>query len=227
MAGSLEGITILDLSQHLATHMATWMLAEQGADVIKVEPPGGDPVREVDPGYFIRNRSKRSITLDLQNPEQRDTFLKLAERADVLVESFGPEHMKGLGLDYENLRHRLPGLVYCSLNGYGSDHPWRDRPIDDALIASRMGLYFDQPGDYDDPEKDAPVYLYCQFPSYATSFTIAMGIIAGLRVRLHSGHGQAVECALHDGMLLLTPLMWMWAENPNPVFAQRTELRAP
>ena len=89
MAGSLEGLTILDLSQHMASHMATLVLAEQGADVIKVEPPGGDPLREVEPGYFIRNRSKRSITLDLTNPEQRDTLIKLAERADVLVESSG------------------------------------------------------------------------------------------------------------------------------------------
>ena len=129
MAGSLEGITILDLSQHMASHMATLVLAEQGADVIKVEPPGGDPLREVEPGYFIRNRSKRSITLDLANPEQRDSLLKLAERADVLVESFGQDHMVRLGLDYESLRHRLPSLVYCSVNGYGADHPWRDRPI--------------------------------------------------------------------------------------------------
>ena len=90
-----------------------------------------------------------------------------------------------------------------------------------------MGLYFDQPGDYIDPEKDAPVYLYCQFPSYATSFTISIGILAALRVRLHSGRGQAVECALHDGMLLITPLMWMWADNPTPTFASRTQLRAP
>ena len=115
MAGSLEGLTILDLSQHMASHMATLVLAEQGADVIKVEPPGGDPLREVEPGYFIRNRSKRSITLDLTNPEQRDTLIKLAERADVLVESSGQEQMVRLGLDYESLRRRLPSLVYCSV----------------------------------------------------------------------------------------------------------------
>jgi crotonobetainyl-CoA:carnitine CoA-transferase CaiB-like acyl-CoA transferase len=227
VAGSLEGITILDLSQHLAGHMATLVLGEQGADVIKVEPPGGDPLRQVEPAYFIRNRSKRSITLDLNNPEQRDTLLKLAERADVLVESSGRDHMARLGLDYQSLRDRFPALVYCSINGYGDDHPWRNRPIHDGLIAARMGLYFDQPGDYVDPEKDAPVYLYCQFPSYATSFTISIGILAALRVRLHSGAGQAVECALHDGMMLITPLMWMWADNPNPTFAARTQLRAP
>jgi len=149
----------------MASQMATLVLAEQGADVIKLEPPGGDPLRQVEPGYFIRNRSKRSVTLDLNNPEQRDTVLKLAERADVLVESSGRDHMARLGLDYESLRHRFPALVYCSVNGYGDDHPWRGRPTHDALIASRMGLYFDQPGDYIDPEKDAPVYLYCQFPT--------------------------------------------------------------
>src|SRR5437899_4414579 len=98
MSGILEGVRVLDLSRGIAGSLTTLLLAEQGADVIKVEPPGGDPFREVYAGYFIWNRSKRSVTLDLQEPRDRDALLRLLETADVLLESYQPGELAALGL---------------------------------------------------------------------------------------------------------------------------------
>ena len=122
MAGILDGIRVIDLSQGLAGALASLLMAEQGADVIKVEPPGGDPTREIEAGFFIWNRSKRSVTLDLNLAADRDRLRKLLEGADVMVESFTIAQSQRFQIDYADLKASLPHLIHCKISGYGMDH---------------------------------------------------------------------------------------------------------
>src|SRR5437867_4094092 len=133
----LDGITVLDLTRLLPGAVATMMLGDFGADVIKIEQPGmGDPARQMRAGikqtngraggyFFVTNRNKRSIAINLKQPAGREAFLKLVGRADVVIEGFRPGVMERLGLDYESLRQINPRLIYCALTGYGQDGPYR------------------------------------------------------------------------------------------------------
>src|SRR5512144_171777 len=113
MPGTLDGVRVLDLSWGIAGALGVLLLAEQGADVVKVEPPGGDPFRDYS-GYAVWNRSRRSVTLDLKHPEGQAAFHKLAAGADVLVETFRPGVTDRLGIGYDALHAENPRLVYCS-----------------------------------------------------------------------------------------------------------------
>ena len=124
MAGALDGVRILDLSWGIAGPLGVMLLAEQGADVIKVEPPGGDPFRAYS-GYAVWNRSRRSVTVDLKRPEGREALLRLVDDADVLVETFRPGVTDRLGIGYDALHERNPRLVYCSCPGYPGGPPVR------------------------------------------------------------------------------------------------------
>ena len=214
MAGILEGIRIVDLSQGLAGALVTLLFAEQGADVIKVEPPGGDPTREIEAGFFIWNRSKRGVTLDLGSAADRARLRQLLERADVLVESFTAAESSRYELDYNQLKSPFPHLIHCKISGYGMDHPWRDRPAIEALVAARTGLYHHQAG----IRRDGPTFMYCPYASYGASFTAALGICGALRARLHTGRGQFVDTSLMDGVAFFTNMLWQWSEMPAPEF---------
>src|SRR3954469_12249169 len=122
MAGVLAGIKVLDLSWGIAGPRAGMLLADNGAEVTKIEPPGGDPFRSLS-GYRVWNRGKRSAILDLKDNAQKEQFLALAAQADVVIESFSPGTTKKLGIDYATLSKGNPRLVYCSITGYGSDGP--------------------------------------------------------------------------------------------------------
>ena len=133
----LEGLKILDLSHALAGPFCSTLLADYGAQVIKIEPPGkGDIARawgtklpggETD--YFVGlHRNKQGIVLDLKNAEGKETFLRMVERCDVVLENFRPGTLVKLGIDYEVARKRNPGIIYCSISGFGQDGPYRDRP---------------------------------------------------------------------------------------------------
>ena len=127
MAGALDGVRILDLSWGIAGPLGVLLLAEQGADVIKVEPPGGDPFRAYS-GYAVWNRSRRSVTVDLKQPAGREAFLRLAEEADVLVETFRPGVTDRLGIGYDAVHARNPRLVYARAPATPRATAWRDRP---------------------------------------------------------------------------------------------------
>ena len=124
---ALEGVRILDLSGGIAAPLGVLQLAEHGADVIKVEPPGGRPDRR-SPSSRVYNRSRRSVTLDLKQPEGVALFRELCATADVLVEAFAPGTMARLGLDYESLRDEFPRLVYCSVPAWPSGTRYEDLP---------------------------------------------------------------------------------------------------
>src|SRR5918996_6409909 len=141
-AGILEGLDVLDLSWGIAGPMTGMLLADHGARVTKIEPPNGDPV----PGSRVWLRGKRRATLDLRAADDRDAFLALARRADVVIESFGPGVAAKLGIDHTVLLAANPRLVHCSITGYGETGKHAHRPAYDALVAARTGQQFESRG---------------------------------------------------------------------------------
>ena len=135
MGGALEGLRVLDLTWGTAGPMTTMFLADNGADVIRIEPPSGDPFAG-QTGYRVWNRGKRSAVLDLQADEGRREFLALAAQSDVVIDSFSPGTTKRLGIDHEVLDRVNPRLITCSITGYGEHPAHRDRPGYDALVAA-------------------------------------------------------------------------------------------
>ena len=209
-AGPLSGVRILDLGWGVAAPVGVLLLAELGADVLKVEPPGGDPFR-AHPGYHVWNRSRRSIVLDLAQPEGRDVVRDLARRADVLVETFSPGTMRRLGLDYEDLAGDCPRLVFCSCPAYPSDHHLADRPGWDALVQARSGQQQEQPG-----WRPGPTFLPFPAPSMAACFLVATGVLAALVAREETGRGQHVGTSLYQGVLAYTTQIWQELERCSP-----------
>src|SRR5690242_11482361 len=206
----LEGLTVLDLSRLLPGGFCSLMLADFGADVIKVEDTGmGDYVRWTPPFYeggdesargaaFLSlNRGKRSIRVDLKTDAGRDVLLRLARDADVLLESFRPGVMDRLGVGYEVLRAENPGLVYCAISGYGQDGPFRDRSGHDMNYLARVGL-LGLTGSAEGP----PVQAAGQIADLGGGALMAgFGILAALRERDRSGLGQFVDVSMADGAL--------------------------
>lgn len=234
--GVLEDIQVLDLSWGVAGPMAAMILADHGADVIKVEPPGGDPFRP-QLGYKAWQRNKRSIVLDLKRETDKAMLLSMASRADVLLESFSPGTTRRLGIDYETLREINPRLVYGSITGYGRDNAHSDRPGYDSLVAARTGLQWELRGWAEGPvrrlmglpdlhagldipleslqgaPRDGPLFSASHWPSLGAFFALALGISAALRTREITGRGQWVETSLLQGALLAGSYVWQRAEN--------------
>jgi alpha-methylacyl-CoA racemase len=209
-AGALDGLRVLDLSRLLPGGFCSLLLADFGADVIKVEDTRmGDYIRWAPPFYagaersaasamFLSlNRGKRSICVDLKLQEGREVLLRLARDADVVLESFRPGVMDRLGVGYETLREVNPGLVYCAITGYGQDGPLRDRAGHDMNYLGRVGL-LGLTGEADGP----PVQSAAQIADIGGgALTAAFGILAALRERDRSGQGQFVDSSMADGAL--------------------------
>lgn len=209
-SGALAGVRILDLSTGIAGPLGVLLLAEQGADVLKVEPPGGDPLRSM-PGSHVWHRSRRSVTLDLQDPLDLGRFMQLVADADVLVESFAPGTMARFGLSYEDLRDEYPRLVFASAPAYPAGSRHAERPGYDALVQARSGLQYEQPG-----WRDGPIFLHFPAPSMATCFLLAIGVTTALCTRQKTGKGQWVETSLYQGALAYTTMLWHEAERAGP-----------
>jgi crotonobetainyl-CoA:carnitine CoA-transferase CaiB-like acyl-CoA transferase len=202
----LSGIRILDLSRVLAGPLCTMVLGDLGADVLKVERPGtGDETREWGPpwaegpegresAYFLAiNRNKRAMAADLSNESERLRVRDLALASDVLVENFAPGTMERWGLGYAQLAAENPGLVYCSITGYGSEGPEAGRPGYDFAVQARSGwmAITGEPA-------GAPMKVGIALVDVLTGQNAAIGILAALRERDRSGRGQRVEVALMD-----------------------------
>jgi crotonobetainyl-CoA:carnitine CoA-transferase CaiB-like acyl-CoA transferase len=206
----LAGLTVLDLSRLLPGGFCSLLLADFGADVIKVEDTGmGDYIRWSPPRYegaaptassalFLSlNRGKRSIRLNLKTAGGREVLLRLARDADVLLESFRPGVMDRLGVGYERLRAENPGLIYCAITGYGQDGPNRDRSGHDMNYLGLNGI-LGLTGDADGP----PVQAAAQIADLGGgALMAAVGILTALRERERSGQGQLVDCSMFDGSL--------------------------
>jgi len=198
----LKGIVILDLSRVLAGPMATQLLCELGAEVIKVERPGhGDETRQWEPrldsgdsGYFFAfNRGKKSITLDLKSDEGQQIVRDLAKRADVLVENFLPGYMSRIGLDYESLAKDNPGLVYVSNTGFGQSGPYKDRSGYDTIFQALSGVMA-LTGHPDGP----PAKVGVPFADLTSALWVAIAALTGLVGRQASGRGCHIDVAMLD-----------------------------
>src|SRR6266567_3102628 len=211
MAQPLNGIRILDLSRLLPGAYASQMLADYGADVIKIEEPGsGDYGRFMPPQlaggmslYFVAiNRNKRSITLNLKSQAGHEIFLRLVRQSDVVLESFRPGVMDRLGLGYEQLKGVNPGLVYCAISGYGQDGPYRLRAGHDLNYAGYAGLL-----DYNRGPRGEPAMPPTQLGDLAGgSFMAVIGIMTALYGRTQTGEGRMIDVSMTEGVLSLLPL---------------------
>ena len=198
----LAGIRVLDLTRILAGPTCTMILGDQGAEVIKVERPGGgDDTRNWGPpfaggesAYFLCcNRNKRSLAVDLADPEGAALVRELAEEADVLVENFRPGLTARFGLDHPTLRRRNPGLVYASITAYGQDGPYRDRPGYDMVLSAVGGLMH-VTGEPDGP----PCKVGVAITDVLTGVHAAQAITAALLARARTGRGRHLDLALLD-----------------------------
>jgi crotonobetainyl-CoA:carnitine CoA-transferase CaiB-like acyl-CoA transferase len=198
MSSALAGLRVLDLSRLLPGGFCSLLLADFGADVIKVEDTGmGDYVRASEPAFQALNRGKRSISIDLKNPAGRDVLLRLVRDADVLLESFRPGVTDRLGVGYERLREENPRLVYCAITGYGQDGAYAQRAGHDMNYLALAGL-LGLTGEPDGP----PVQAAGQIADLGGgALMAAFGILAALRERDASGEGQFVDVAMKDGAL--------------------------
>ncbi len=238
MPGVLDGLRVLDLSWGIAGPMTTMMLSDHGADVTKIEPPGGDPFAN-QLGYKVWQRGKRSAVLDLTAADDKAAFLALAAHADILVESFTPGTTEKLHIDYDTLSKLNPRLIYVSITAYGSDTKDAHRPGYDALVAARSGLQWEQrgwpegainhmlgredpfadieiPTDWvQGPARPGPLFSASSWPSLGAFFAASTGLSAALRAREITGRGQHVETSLLQGAMAGAAGVWQRMENPD------------
>lgn len=223
-ATPLPDITVLDLTWVLAGPFAAMILRDLGADVIKVErPPFGDVARTTAPyinnesGYFFSiNRGKKSICLDLKRPEGRDLLLRLAEKADVLMENFTPGTMESLGLGYDVLTGRNPRLIYAATSGFGETGPERLRPALDIVVQG-MGGIMSITGEPGGP----PVRPGVSLGDIAAGLYTAIGVLAALHERQRSGRGQMLDVSMLDCQIAIQENAFMryfvTGEAPRPI----------
>ncbi len=221
MPGALEGLRVLDLTQHLSGPYCAMVLADQGADVIKIEKPGkGDDAREMPPfvggegaPFMLWNRNKRSVVLDLKTAEGVATLDKLAAGADVLIENFRPGTVDRIGIGYARLAALNPRLIYCSISGFGQSGPYRSRGGFDLMIQAMSGL-MSVNGDPDGPPMRLPIAI----SDVAGGLFGAVGILAALAARERSGRGQQVDVSLYESAVAfgVYEAAYYFATGKNP-----------
>lgn len=198
---ALEGLRILDLTRVLSGPYATMVLADLGADVIKIELPGvGDDARNFGPylngesAYFMSlNRNKRSMTLNLKSPGGKRVLRELVPQMDVLVENFRPGTMEKLGLGYETLREINPRLIYAAASGFGRTGPYRRRPAYDAMVQAMGGVM-----SINGPQDGEPTRVGNSMGDITAGLFTAIGILSALAARERTGQGQVVDVAMLD-----------------------------
>jgi formyl-CoA transferase/CoA:oxalate CoA-transferase len=213
----LHGVRVLDLTRYLAGPYCTMLLADYGADVVRVESPGGREFRV--PGtdqdtyfFYSSNRGKRSVTLDLHSPEGLELLERMLPEADVLVENFRPGVMAELGLGADRLRARFPRLIYCGISGFGADGPYRDRPGLDQVVQGMAGL-MSMSGTAD----EGPTRSGIAIADLLAGIFAAQGIQLALLARHRTGRGQVVHTSLLEA--LVGTLSWgagMYFESGLP-----------
>ena len=199
-AAPLSGITVLDLTVARAGPTAVRQLADWGADVIRIEAPARDGLGGARDGFDFQNlhRNKRALTLNLKEPDGRNIFLELCERADVVVENFRAEVKKRLGIDYETVRARNPRIVYGSISGFGQDGPYRDRPGVDQIAQGLGGLMSvtGLPG-------QGPVRVGIPISDLSAGLYLSIGILLALIERQRSGEGQWLHTSLLEAQIAM------------------------
>ena len=211
MTGPLSGIRVVDLTSMISGPVATMMLGDQGADVIKVEPLTGDLVRIMGPnragltsGFISANRSKRSLAVDLKSEQGMAVVKKLVATADVFVQNFRPGAIVRMGLGEDVVRELKNDIVYVSISGFGETGPYAHKRVYDPVIQALCGLADIQK----DGETGRPKMIRTIIPDKTTSVTAAQAITAALFARERSGEGQHVKLAMLDTMVA-----YLWPEG--------------
>jgi itaconate CoA-transferase len=202
-SGALDGVRVVAFELAAAAPFASHLLADMGAEVVKIERPGtGDVIREWDSavhglssGYVWLNRNKRSVTLDVKAPEGREILRQLAARADVFLENFAPGVPERLGVGPDDLRALNPRLIYCALSGYGLTGPYRDVKAFDLLIQGEAGLIATT------GYPDAPAKVSVPISDIAAGMYAALGIVLALYQRERTGEGQVVDVSMFETIL--------------------------
>jgi crotonobetainyl-CoA:carnitine CoA-transferase CaiB-like acyl-CoA transferase len=222
--GALEGIRILDLTQVMSGPFCTMMLADLGADVIKIENPrGGDQTRK-DWGYAIKgddsraflalNRNKRSVCLDLKSEDGLEEFMKLVETADVVIENFRPGVAERLGIDYESMKQINPQVIYASISGFGQTGPYAKHPGYDLIAQGMTGIMSitGEPG-------GNPIKCGLPIADLGAGMFCAIGILGAVVARQNTGEGQYLETSLFESALAMS--VWesveYWATGEAPI----------
>ena len=237
----LDGIRVLEMGQYIAAPYCAMMLADLGAEVIKIEKPdGGDPRRTYDPlertesgsmsgGFLSYNRNKKSVTLDLTDCRDRDRYRALAGTADVVVENLRPGAVDRLGVGYEVLKEENPRLVYCAISGYGrlSTHrgEYAERPAFDTAIQAIGGLMAvtGEPG-------GPPMPTVTGFADVYTAVHATVGVLAALQGRERSGTGAFVDQSMYDSVASLLErelMLWDFTNQPRTRGVDRYSPSAP
>ena len=214
-AGPLSGLRVLDLSAYIAGPYGCSLLADQGAEVIKIEPPAGDNLRkypstlEAESRAFIGvNRSKLGAVLDLKNPDDLAALMELVRGADVLVHNFRPSVPPRLGIAYEQLKAVNPRLIYCAVTGYGETGPLREKAGYDQVLQTMTGMCALQ-GKRGEP----PEIIYGSVVDYYAAALVAAGVASALYEREKSGEGQFVGVSLLRSALTMQSARMVWAEG--------------
>jgi crotonobetainyl-CoA:carnitine CoA-transferase CaiB-like acyl-CoA transferase len=206
----LEGVRILDVTRVLAGPYCTLVLGDLGAEVIKIEPPGGDETRTWPPfypngesGYYMAlNRNKKSMVLDLKQPGAQEVFAELAKRSDVMIENFTPGVVKRMGIDYEAVKKINPRIIYCSVSGFGQTGPYRTKKAYDPVIQAMggaMSVTGIKGGD--------PVKIGIPVGDLGGSFMAVSSILASLFAREKQGIGEYIDVSMLDGQVFMLSVM--------------------
>jgi crotonobetainyl-CoA:carnitine CoA-transferase CaiB-like acyl-CoA transferase len=191
--GACAGLRVLDLSTGYAGPIAAMVLADYGAEVIRIEPAGGDEGWD-EPAYLLLQRGKKSIDLDLTTEAGRSELHRLVPGVDLVIETFAPGEAERCGVAYEQLKAINPAIVVCSISGFGRTGPYAHAPADDALVMAKAGIFLDQPGWAMDGAR--PIFRASRDASHFTAMLAVQGMLAALRVRDLTGLGQQVETSL-------------------------------
>ena len=204
---ALEGVKVLDLSHALAGPFCSTMLADFGANVIKIEPPGagdiarmwGAPMAQGAYSYFLTlHHNKRSIVVDFKSAQGKELFFRMVERCDVVLENYRVGALARLGLDYEAARQRNPGIIYCSVSGFGQDGPYRDRAALDVILQAESGMISvtGEPG-------SSGTRAGVSIADMTAGMYAAYAILLALRVKERTGQGQSIDVSMLEGQLSL------------------------
>lgn len=216
----LEGVKVLDLTSGMAGPYCTMLLGDGGAEVIKIEPPGGDPSRGMPPFihgesavFLYLNRNKKSVVADVSSPEGQEVALRLARQAEVIVEDLGTAETRRLGLDYATVEHLNPSVVYCSISDFGERGPMRDLPGSE-LVVQAMAEFWASLGVIG----EAPLRTGADFAELNAGLIAFDGVLAAYLYRLLHGVGQRVTTSKLISLLHHRATLWAAQSNPDDWF---------
>lgn len=220
MAGPLEGVRVVEMTSVVLGPWACQMLGDLGAEVVKIEPPGGDTNRNLGPHrndekmcalYMTCNRNKKSVVLDLKSEQGKEAALKMAAGADVLIHNFRPQAMDRLGLNYDTIKTHNPNIIYCATYGYSKEGPYGDKGALDDSIQAASGIAMLQ-----SMVEGEPRYLPTIVADKTTALVVVQSVLAALFHRERTGEGQEIEVPMFESMVSYVMTEHLWGLTFEP-----------